>query len=54
MSFPIHLAYAILKKAVAKINMGLKLDKTKGKAIVEACDDVLSGTMWIHFPLKLW
>jgi len=34
MSFPIHLAYAILKKSVAKINMGLTLDGDKGKAIV--------------------
>jgi fumarate hydratase class II len=43
-----------MKKSAASVNMNFKLDEKKGNAICQACDDVMSGTMWIHFPLKLW
>jgi len=34
--------------------MGYKLDKEKGIAITKACDDVLNGLLWEHFPLVVW
>ena len=54
MTFAVHRAYAVLKKSAALVNMKYKLDKERGQAIVQACDQVLEGHYWIHFPLKLW
>jgi len=31
--------------------MKFNLDKERGGAIVKACDDILAGKLWIHFPL---
>lgn len=56
MPFPIVVAMGILKKAAAKINIEYGLDKKIANAIVEACDDVISGKLYRegHFPLVIW
>ena len=48
-------AFGILKKAAAKANYRLgKLDEEKFKAIELACDEVISGKLYEHFPLVVW
>ena len=48
-------AFGILKKAAAKANYRLgKLDEEKFKAIELACDEVISGKLYKHFPLVVW
>ncbi|MEQ1877724.1 MAG: class II fumarate hydratase [Bdellovibrionia bacterium] len=48
-------AFGVLKKAAALTNQDLKLlDAEKGKAIVSACDEVISGKLDDHFPLVVW
>src|ERR1044072_3138108 len=48
-------ALGVLKKAAAKTNLDLKLiDADKAKAIVTACDEVISGKLDSHFPLVVW
>jgi fumarate hydratase class II len=48
-------AMAILKKAAALVNHDLgKLDKEKTDLIVAAADEVISGKLDAHFPLRVW
>ncbi len=48
-------AFAVLKKSAALANMKLgKLEEDKGKAIVQAADEVISGKLNDHFPLVVW
>ncbi|SDW64901.1 fumarase, class II [Marinococcus luteus] len=48
-------AFAILKRSAALANKRLdKLEAEKADAIVEACDEVLSGKLDDHFPLVVW
>ena len=48
-------AMAILKKAAALVNNDLgKLDKEKTDLIVRAADEVISGKLAEHFPLRVW
>lgn len=48
-------ALGILKKAAALTNVELgKLSKRKGTAIVRAANEVISGQLNDHFPLKIW
>src|SRR6266850_1807416 len=48
-------AYAILKKAAAIANHdGKRLDETKYKLIVQACDEILAGQHQDMFPLHVW
>jgi fumarate hydratase class II len=48
-------ALAIVKKAAAQVNMDLQLlDERKGRAIVAAADEVLSGRHDEQFPLVVW
>lgn len=48
-------ALALLKKAAAKVNFVLgQLDEERMEAIVQACDEVLSGELAGHFPLAVW
>jgi fumarate hydratase class II len=48
-------ALALIKKAVALVNMDLKvLDEKKGRAIVAAADEVLAGRHDDEFPLVVW
>ena len=46
---------AMIKKAAAIVNTKNKdLDKKISKAIVKAADEVISGKLNDHFPLKVW
>ena len=50
-------AFGILKKAAAQANHELKPEKMteeKLRAISEACDEVISGSLNDHFPLVVW
>ncbi|CCB86076.1 class II fumarate hydratase [Parachlamydia acanthamoebae] len=48
-------ALAIIKKAAALTNMELgKLSKEKGKWIIQAADEVITGKLHLHFPLRIW
>jgi fumarate hydratase class II len=48
-------AFAQLKKSAAIVNHELgMLSNTKMKAIVQACEEVLSGRFDEHFPLVVW
>lgn len=48
-------AFGILKKAAAVANFNLgKLDEERKNAICRACDEVISGELYDHFPLVVW
>ncbi|GAC1584331.1 MAG: class II fumarate hydratase [Candidatus Velthaea sp.] len=48
-------AMAILKKAAALVNNDLgKIDAEKTKLITAAADEVISGKLAAHFPLRVW
>src|SRR6201996_1361778 len=48
-------ALGTLKKAAALVNHDLgKLDDEKTKLIVAAADEVISGKLLDHFPLRVW
>src|SRR5256885_2824453 len=48
-------AFGILKKAAALVNQDLgKLSVEKAKLIAQAADDVISGKLNGHFPLRIW
>jgi len=48
-------AFAILKKAAALVNQDLgKLPADKAKLISQAADEVISGKLDDHFPLRIW
>jgi len=48
-------AFGILKKACALVNQDLgKLTADKAKLITEAADEVISGELDEHFPLRIW
>jgi len=48
-------AFGVLKKACAFVNADLgKLSSDKLKLIVQACDEVIEGTLDEHFPLRIW
>src|SRR5471030_897028 len=48
-------AYGIVKKAAAEVNLaGGLLDADKAKAIVQAADEVITGSLDAHFPLFVW
>jgi fumarate hydratase, class II len=48
-------AFGILKKAAALVNQDLgKLPADKAKLVTEAADDVISGKLNDHFPLRIW
>lgn len=48
-------AFGILKKAAALVNHDLgKLDQEKTRLIVQAADEVISGRLNDHFPLRIW
>ncbi|HVE04976.1 MAG TPA: class II fumarate hydratase [Rhizomicrobium sp.] len=52
---PIIRALGIVKRAAAETNMELgHLDKTLGKKIVAAAQDVIDGKLNDHFPLVVW
>lgn len=48
-------AFGILKKASALTNQDLgKLPAEKARLIIQAADEVISGALNEHFPLKIW
>ncbi|MEH7382226.1 class II fumarate hydratase [Bacillus sp. JJ1533] len=48
-------AFAILKRSAAITNEKLgKLSANKTTAITNACDEILSGRLFEHFPLVVW
>jgi fumarate hydratase class II len=48
-------AFGILKKAAALVNQDLgKLPADKAKLIAAAADEVVSGKLNAHFPLRIW
>jgi fumarate hydratase class II len=48
-------AFGILKKAAALVNQDLgKLSAEKTKLIAQAADEVISGQLNEHFPLRIW
>ncbi len=48
-------AFGILKKAAAIANYNLgKLDEVKKNTICQACDEVIAGQLYDHFPLVVW
>ena len=48
-------AFGILKKACALVNQDLgKLPADKAALIVQAADEVISGKLNEHFPLRIW
>ncbi|REJ73807.1 MAG: class II fumarate hydratase [Acidobacteria bacterium] len=52
---PLIRALGLQKKAAALANMELgELPKRLGRAIVQAADEVISGALDEHFPLKVW
>ncbi len=52
---PVIKAFGVLKRSAALANCDLGvLDKEKTDLIVQACDEVISGTLEAHFPLRVW
>ncbi len=52
---PLVRALGVQKKAAALANVALGvLDETLGRAIAEAADEVIDGTLAEHFPLVVW
>src|SRR5208283_830301 len=48
-------AFGILKKAAALVNRDLgKLSEEKANLITQAADEVISGKLHDHFPLRIW
>ncbi len=48
-------AFGVLKKAAALVNHDLgKLDEEKTRLITTAADEVISGDLNDHFPLRIW
>src|SRR2546425_7119965 len=48
-------ALAQVKRAAAQVNMDLRvLDSKKGRAIIEAADEVIAGKHDGEFPLAVW
>ncbi|WP_281300423.1 MULTISPECIES: class II fumarate hydratase [unclassified Iodidimonas] len=55
MPVPLIRALGIIKQAAARANMALgMLEPTIGKAIDQAAQDVIDGTLDDHFPLVVW
>lgn len=51
----ITIAFGILKKAAAITNHRIgKLDEKRKNLIIEACDEVIAGKLFDHFPLVVW
>ncbi|MBD3880300.1 class II fumarate hydratase [Phormidium tenue FACHB-886] len=48
-------AVGILKRAAATVNQQLgKLPAEKARLMVQAADEVISGELDVHFPLRIW
>jgi fumarate hydratase class II len=48
-------AFGILKQSAAEVNVELgELDSEIGKLIINVCEEVISGSLDEHFPLRIW
>jgi fumarate hydratase class II len=48
-------AFGVLKRSAALVNLDLKkLDRDKAELIAKAADEVVSGKLYEHFPLRIW
>ena len=48
-------AFGVLKKAAALVNRDLgKISEEKANLIVQAADEIISGKLNDHFPLRIW
>src|ERR1700734_2357561 len=48
-------AFGVLKRSAALVNLDLKkLDREKAELIARAADEVISGELNEHFPLRIW
>src|SRR6516164_5990200 len=48
-------AFGVLKKAAALVNRDLgKISEEKANLIVQAADEIISGQLHEHFPLRIW
>ena len=48
-------AFGILKMAAAEVNIELEeLDREVGELIIKSCEEVISGKLDYHFPLRIW
>ena len=48
-------AFGVLKQAAAQTNVELgQMDSNIGSLISAACDEVISGSLDGHFPLRIW
>lgn len=54
MPTPVIRAFAILKKAAAKVNVQHGLDAKVAAVIAQVCDEILEGKLDEHFPLVIW
>ncbi|KAJ3159281.1 fumarase fum1 [Geranomyces michiganensis] len=54
MPYPVIKAFAIIKKAAAKVNIKDGLDAKVANAIVQAADEIIAGKHKDHFPLVVW
>jgi fumarate hydratase class II len=55
MPLPLYRAYGIVKKAAAMVNRDSgHLPENLASAIIQACDEVVSGALDAHFPLFVW
>jgi len=55
MPLPVIKAFGVIKKSAAKYNMKEgKMEENIGNAIVEAADEVISGSLDSHFPLVVF
>ena len=43
-----------MKKAAAIVNQDYGLDRKLCNAIIQACDEVVDGSLDAHFPLVVW
>ncbi|MDT7951661.1 MAG: class II fumarate hydratase [Acetobacteraceae bacterium] len=51
----VYHAYGIVKKACAMVNLEEgRLPEWKGKAIIRAADETISGALDAHYPLYVW
>ncbi len=51
---PVIKAFAIIKKAAAKVNLEFGLDPKIANTIMQVCDEIINGKLDDHFPLVIW
>ena len=54
MPMPVIIAFAMIKKSVARVNMKTGLDEKIGNAIIKASDEIIQGKLNDNFPLVVW